>query len=63
MTPENLDTILEAACGSPEYYYLCIAIGLYKRDGDVRRLQQIGECLMEIIDVETKGESKCNQTT
>lgn len=51
MMPEDLDRILEQACGSPEYNHLCLAISFYERGepGDVRRLRQIGECLMEII--------------
>lgn len=54
MMPEQLDVILEQACGSPEYNHLCLAISFYERGeaDDNLRLQQIGECLIEIIQAQ-----------
>jgi len=53
MTPENLDILLERACGSPEYQALCLAILLYEKGAydDLKRLQQIGECLIDTLAV------------
>ena len=52
MTPENLDGLLEHACGTPEYLDLCRALTLWERErlDDPRRFAQIGQCLIGAIE-------------
>ena len=52
MTPENLDDLLEHACGTPEYLDLCRALTLWERErlDDPRRFQQIGQTLIGAIE-------------
>jgi len=61
MTSEQLDGLLERACGSPHYTDLCIALSLWERDQEAqhneadreylasRRCEQIGRLLIDVV--------------